>query len=153
MPHESLRDFLPYYISKWKGTSFTISRDQMQYWYRQAPAAAGSTCGVIGNDPGDGQSQYSPNALVEDGIFFSALLMSPAQVRVQIGNNQYTQFNGVAGINHWSVPFNGQTGAPVFSVWRNGVEGAKTIYATAPILSSTQLSNGCTNYNFWAGSF
>jgi hypothetical protein len=153
MPHESWRDFLPYYISQFKGTSFTISRDQMQYWYRQAPAAAGSTCGVVGNNANQGQTEVSPNAILEDGIFFSALLQSPAEIRVAIGTNAYQPFHGVAGINHFSRPFNGQTGAPSFKVYRNGVLVAQNTFSTAPILSSTQLSNGCTNYNCWVGSF
>lgn len=34
LPHDSWRDFLPYYIAKYKNSPCTITRDQMSYWYR-----------------------------------------------------------------------------------------------------------------------
>ncbi|KAH8689532.1 putative glucan endo-1,3-alpha-glucosidase agn1 precursor [Talaromyces proteolyticus] len=151
MPHESFRDFLPYYIATFKGSNFTISKDQMQYWYRLAPAAGGSACGVDGNDPDQGQTEVDPNTIVQDKVFFSALLTSAATVQVQIGSNSPTQFDGSQGLNHFSQPFNGQTGEVTFSIIRNGeTVGNGT---GAAITSSTSLSNGCTNYNAWAGSF
>jgi glucan endo-1,3-alpha-glucosidase len=150
-PHDSWRDFLPYYIAQYKRSTFDISKDQMQYWYHTAPTAGGSTCGVVGNNADQGQSELSPNDVVEDGIFFSALLVSDATVTVQVGRNLAVSYAGSAGINHWSQPFNGQTGTPVFSVSRNGaVVNSGT---GADIMVSTTLSNGCTNYNAWVGSF
>ena len=53
----------------------------MQYWYHTAPVAVGSECGVIGNNPGDGQAQVDLSTIVEDAVF-SALLMSDATVTV-----------------------------------------------------------------------
>ncbi|TVY62332.1 Mutanase [Lachnellula suecica] len=151
MPHDSWRDFLPYYIAAYKGTPLTPDRDQMQYWYRLSPALGGSTCGVVGNDADQGQTETTPSAILEDGIFFSAILTSAASVEVQIGSGQVVTFPGAAGINHWSVPFNGQTGVPTFSVVRDGsVVKSNT---GAAITSSTSLSDGCVNYNGWVGSF
>ena len=123
----------------------------MQYWYRLAPAAGGSECGVQGNNYQQGQTEVDPNTIVEDGVFFSALLMSDAQVTVQIGSNTPVTYNGVAGINHWSQPFNGQTGVPTFAVVRNNVVVKSN--TGAEISATTDLSNGCTNYNAWVGSF
>ncbi|KAE8447465.1 hypothetical protein EG329_010738 [Mollisiaceae sp. DMI_Dod_QoI] len=151
MPHESWRDFIPYYIAMFKGSSFDISRDQMQYWYHPAPTAGGSTCGVVGNNADQDQTELSPNLVVEDGVFFSALLSSAAEVHVQIGGSPVTVYQGSEGINHWSQPFNGQTGVPTFSVVRNGAT-VKSGTGIA-ITSTTTLSNGCTNYNAWVGSF
>lgn len=151
MYHDSWRDFLPYYISQYKGSSFDISRDQMQYWYHTSPTAGGSTCGVVGNNDDQGQTELSANLVVEDGVFFSALLESAAEVHVQIGSNAVTIYQGAAGINHWSQPFNEQTGAPVFSVVRNGV--TVNSGTGVAITAETTLSNGCTNYNAWVGSF
>lgn len=142
---------MPYYIAKFKSSPFTISRDQMQYWYRTAPASGGSTCGVVGNNADQGQTEVSPNAVLEDGVFFSALLMADAQVRVQIGGSQAVVYPGKAGINHWSQPFNGQTGAVSFSVVRNGVTTGSGVGKA--ITARTELGNGCTNYNPWVGSF
>ncbi|KAI9048837.1 hypothetical protein LZ554_007668 [Drepanopeziza brunnea f. sp. 'monogermtubi'] len=151
--HESWLDFLPYYIAKYKGSAFTVSRDQMQYWYRTAPAAAGSTCGVVGGDSSqdNGVPEISPNSILLDKIFFTALLSSPAQVHVQIGANPETVYSFGAGITHQSLAFNGQTGAPRFWVTRNGVTtGSGTGKA---ITAGTALPGGCTNYNPWVGSF
>ncbi len=123
----------------------------MQYWYRTAPAAAGSTCGVVGNNADQDQQEISPNAILYDGIFFTALLSSPAQVHVQIGNNPETVYDFGAGVTHRSQCFCGQTGVPRFWVVRNGVTtGTGT---GKEITASTTLSNGCTNYNPWVGSF
>lgn len=151
MPHDSYRDFLPYYIATFKGTDFDISRDQMQFWYRLAPAAGGSTCGVEGNDSDEGQTEVDPNTIVQDKVFFSALLTSSATVEVQIGSNTAVSYDGVAGLNHWNQDFNGQTGAVKFSIIRDGA----TVNSTtgAEITSSTNLTSGCTNYNTWVGSF
>ncbi|OKL61204.1 hypothetical protein UA08_03405 [Talaromyces atroroseus] len=151
MPHESLRDFLPYYIATFKGNDFDISRDQMQYWYRLSPLSGGSECGIIGNDPDDGQTAVDANSIPEDKVFFSALLMSDATVEVQIGDNAAVSYSGVAGLNHWDQDFNGQTGAVTFSVIRDGATVNSGTGAT--ITADTDLSDGCTNYNAWAGSF
>ena len=92
-----------------------------------------------------------PNSVEQDKVFFSALLVADANVTVQIGNNTPVVYHGVQGINHWSQPFNGQTGVVTFTVIKD-VDTA--LHGTgAAITSTTGLSNGCTNYNFWAGSF
>uniref|UniRef100_A0A093V1L1 Glucan endo-1,3-alpha-glucosidase agn1 n=1 Tax=Talaromyces marneffei PM1 TaxID=1077442 RepID=A0A093V1L1_TALMA len=147
MSHQSFLDFLPFYIAIFKGDTFNISRDQMQYWYRLAPAAAGSACGVYGNDPDQGQTTVDVNSIVQDKVFFSALLTADATVTVQIGSNAAVSYDGVAGMNHWSQDFNGQTGAVTFSVVRGGATVKSGI--GAEITASTSLSNGCTNYNPW----
>lgn len=152
MPHDSWRDFLPYYIAKYKGDSFTISKDQVQYWYRPSPAAAESTCGVVGNNDQQGQQEYSPSEVLEDGVFFSALLQSDAEVVVSIGSTGESIFQGKAGINHWSLPFGGNTGAPSFKVVRDGVTVAHGTGAK-DITAASTLSNGCANYNAFVGSF
>lgn len=150
--HDSWRDFLPYYISQYKGTTFDITRDQMQYWYRTTPADGGSTCGVTGGIASQGDTEIAPDLIEQDAIFFSALLESAATVIVQIGTNAAVSYAGVAGINHWSQPFNGQTGVPTFKISRGGVV-ATTFGTGAEITASTTLASGCVNYNAWVGSF
>jgi hypothetical protein len=122
----------------------------MQYWYRLSPAAAGSTCGVVGNNADQGQTELSPNEVLEDGVFFSALLQGPADVRVQIGSGPEVTFQGSLGINHWSIPFNGQTGTVNFGIYRNGVMARS---GNGVAISDSPLSDGCTNYNAYVGSF
>lgn len=151
MPHDSWRSFLPYYIKKYKGVPFDITCDQVQYWYRDSAVSGGDDCDVAGNNAAQNQIETPPNDLVDDTIFISAILQTPAELHVQIGSNLPTTHIGVAGINHWNQPFNGQTGEPKLSIFRN-----KTIVKSGVgklISEKTKLSNGCTNYNAWVGSF
>lgn len=150
-PHDSWRDFLPYHIATYKGNSFDIAHDQMQYWYHTSPVAGGSTCGVVGNNLSY-QTEVSPNAIVEEGVFFSALLITDATVTVQIGSGPVYSYAGTAGHNHWSLPFGGQTGLPIFCVVRDSVT-VQCSSSAAPITATTTLSDGCTNYNAWVGSW
>lgn len=152
MPHDSFRDFLPYYIAMYKGSNFAVTKDQMQFWYRLAPAAGGSECGVAGNDP-DNTSvpTVDVNTVVQDKVFFSALLQSAGTVSVAIGSNAAVTYAGVAGINHWSQPFDGQTGAVTFTLSRGGATVNSSTGAS--IAATTTDSAGCSNYNTWTGSF
>lgn len=151
MPHDKLLTLLPHYISQYKGTKSNATTDSMQYWYRTSPAAAGAIGGVLGNNPNQGQKEYSPDSLCQDKVFFTALLQSAADVHVQIGSSPVTSYTGVAGLNHWSQPFDGQTGNVTFSVVRNG----NTVKSEggAPITASSTLVGGLTNYNVWVGGF
>lgn len=151
MPHDSWRDFLPYYIAKYKGAAFDIARDQVQYWYRDSAVSGGADCSVVGNNADQNQVETSPRNIIEDQVFISALLKAPADVYVQIGNNPPMKHSGVDGMNHWDQSFDGQAGEPKFSVLRNGIV-VKSGKGT-PISAMTKLKNGCTNYNAWVGSF
>lgn len=151
MPHEKLLNFLPYYISQYKGQKANISTDSMQYWYRTSPAANGATGGVLGNNPNQGQTGYSPNVICQDKVFFSALLTSPADVTVQIGSGAVNSFAATAGLNHFSHSFGGQTGNVTFSIVRNG-KTVKSESGTA-ITSTSLIAGGVTNYNAWVGGF
>ncbi|KAM3089271.1 hypothetical protein ACMFMG_000875 [Clarireedia jacksonii] len=151
MPHESLLNFLPYYISQYKGQKTNLTTDSMQYWYRTSHAANGATGGVLGNNPNQGQAKYSPNVICQDKVFFSALLTSPANITVQIGNGAVNSFAGTAGLNHFSQSFGGQTGNVTFSIVRNG-QTVKSESGTE-ITPSSLLEGGVTNYNAWVGGF
>ncbi|KAH8602718.1 putative glucan endo-1,3-alpha-glucosidase agn1 [Bisporella sp. PMI_857] len=152
--HVGWASFLPYYIARYKGVQYTIDSDHMQYWYRRAPAASGSTCGVTGNSADQQQQEYSPAEILQDGVFFSALLTGDATVQVKIGASAAVSFSGSAGINHWSLPFGGREGTVTFSVVRNGAvvkngEGP----SIGGIGSAINADGGCANYNAWVGSF
>lgn len=151
MPHESWRNFLPFYIARYKGENFAIIRDQMQYWYRNAPVAGGGTGNVVGNNAYQGQVEQPPNSLIADKVFFSALLKAPGEVQVQIGDNSLEKYNGVKGHNHWSQSFDGQTGEIKFRILRN--EAVVKWGKGRPIRAVTVLENGLTNYNAWVGGF
>lgn len=149
MPHDSFRDFLPYYISQYKGTNYTVTEDLMQYWYRTAPTSGGSAGTVTGNIASQGQEVVSPDEVMQDKVFFSALLKSSATVQVQIGDNAAVSYKGTEGVNHWSQPFDGQTGNVTFTITRSG---AVVKQGEGPeITATTQLASGLTNFNTWVG--
>ncbi|TGO58568.1 hypothetical protein BCON_0053g00030 [Botryotinia convoluta] len=151
MPHSNLLTLLPYYISQYKGIKSNATTDSMQYWYRTSPAAAGLTGGVLGNNPNQGQIEYSPNTLCEDKVFFTALLQSAADVHVQIGESPVTSYSGKAGLNSWSQGFSGQTGNVTFSIVRN----SKTVKSESgtEITAESSVVGGLTNFNVWVGGF
>lgn len=151
MPHSNLLTLLPYYISQYKGIRSNATTDSMQYWYRTSPAAAGLTGGVLGNNPSQGQIEYSPNTLCEDKVFFTALLQSAADVHVQIGESPVTSYSGKAGLNSWSHGFSGQTGNVTFSIVRNS-QTVKSESGTE-ITAESSVVGGLTNFNVWVGGF
>jgi glucan endo-1,3-alpha-glucosidase len=146
MPHDHWRDLLPYYIASFKsgGTVPAVTNEKLQYWYRLTPAAAGSSGSVTG---GNGPT-FPPAEVVQDNIFFTALVNAPATVSVQIGSNAPTQFQATsAGINHFSQPFNGQTGNVTLSIQRNG---QLVLMGTGEAIQA-QPSGGSSNFNAWVG--
>lgn len=147
MPHEHWRDLLPYYIAAYKtGQTPTVTADKVHFWYRLSPAAAGSNDGTTGNAPY--QPYVDPNQIVQDKVFFTALLATPGSVSVQIGNNNPVSFySSSAGVFHGSTPFNGQTGTVIVRVLR--IDDPVIVTATAPIVAVP--TNGKTNYNAWVG--
>lgn len=157
MPHDGWRAMLPYYIAQYKngGVAPAITVEKVSYWYRLTAASAGSTGGVTGNNCpsainlGGYQQCADPNAVVQDKVFFTALVSSPATIVVQIGAGAPVSFQATkAGTNHFSTPFNGQVGFVKISIVRNGA----TILSSTGAAIQSQPASGVTNYNAWVGS-
>lgn len=149
MPHDSWRDLLPYYIARYKkGSEPPVETEKLQYWYRLTPAAAGKTDGVTGAN-GEYQTTLDPNVVVQDKIFVTALTNAPANVTVQIGNNDPTTLSAPsAGANHFAVPFNGQTGDVVVRIV---CDGETVVEGTGEAIIAKPSGDGVTNYNAWVG--
>ncbi|KAL8803053.1 MAG: hypothetical protein Q9182_003423 [Xanthomendoza sp. 2 TL-2023] len=147
MPHDHWRDLLPYYIQAYKsGNAPAVSSDRVQIWYRLSPAAAGSNGGTVGNAPWE--PPIPANAVVQDKVFFTALVRSPSVLTVQIGNNNADTFQLTSsGVFHSSTPFNGRIGQVKVTVSRNG-QGVVT--ATGAAITASP-ADGLTNYNAWVG--
>lgn len=146
MPHDHWRDLLPYYIQAYKTGQPGITKEKLHFWYRLSPAAAGSSDGTAGNAPW--QPSTSPNVVVQDKVFFTALLTSPATVTVQIGGNETDILSSNAvGAFHSSVPFNGRTGAVTVSI----VRGSDVVVNEVGPAITNSPPNGLTNYNAWVG--
>ncbi|KAH8893107.1 hypothetical protein GQ53DRAFT_861560 [Thozetella sp. PMI_491] len=122
MPHDGWRLFLPYVISQYKTGAASISTEGLVSWYRLNPAKACSTGDTTGNSGPNGQPTVPPDTIVQDKIFYSALLNSGASVMVSIGGGSAQAGtwssvpSGGSGIYHGSVPFNGLTGQVVITI-------------------------------------
>lgn len=148
MPHEHWRDLLPYYIAAYKtGQSPAVPADKVQFWYRLSPAANGSPDGTTGNAPY--QPYADPNQVVQDKVFFTALVTSPSTVTVQIGNSPAVTFTAsAAGVFHSSTPFNTQTTG---TVTVKVIRGGSTVVSATGTPIVAYPANGKTNYNAWVG--
>ncbi|KAK3938130.1 glycoside hydrolase [Diplogelasinospora grovesii] len=157
MAHDGWRKFLPFYIDAFKsGTQPQVTEESAVAYYRPNPALACQNGGTTGNNKDFGQTELPPDQLVEDKVFYSALLNSPAEVSVSIGGNvQNGTFSktpaggGQAGVYQGSVGFKNSTGEVVVTVTRGGqtvaeVKGGPGI--------STQCASGIENWNAFCGS-
>jgi glucan endo-1,3-alpha-glucosidase len=146
MPHDDWRNLLPYYISRFKnnGIEPLVTNETVQYWYRLTSATAGSYDGVTG---GNGPT-YDPAAVMQDKVFFTALVNAPSTISLQIGDYTPSKFEiARAGINHFSQLFNGQTGNVTLSVERDG----QRVLDNTGAAILPKPTNGITNFNAWVG--
>ena len=148
LSHISWLSLLPYHIAKYKGKTYHIIFDKMTFWYRDSPCTSGDRSWVVANNGNQNQQEMDPKAVIQDKIFFSALLKAPSDVIVQIGSNPPTTYKGKAGFNHWNQPFNGQTGETTFTVQR---PDGRLIYTEKG--RAIENRGGKTNFNAFVGSF
>jgi hypothetical protein len=152
MPHDGWRTLLPSQIKMYKSGSTRITNEALSFWYRPYPKDACSTGGTLANAPW--QTQLPPAQVVQDKVFFTALLTSSAAVSVRIGSTVQsgkwtsTPANGGAGLYHGSADFNGRTGDVVIAIRRNG----NTVLQQSGKTISTNCVNGQQNWNAWTGS-
>lgn len=154
--HTSWLETLPYQVAAYKHAvnpalhlSPKVTQDKIVYWYRTAPAFAGTTDATGNHRPsaintGGYQTGYPVDQVLENGIFAIALLSKSGNVTISIGNSPAQQFGGLkAGINFFSRPFNGDTGLGQVRS-SNGMRGVGKSITSAPI-------GGEANFNAWVG--
>ncbi|KAF5011316.1 hypothetical protein FDECE_2566 [Fusarium decemcellulare] len=139
--HDGYRMFLPFLIKLAKTGAATVGTQGVAMWYRDSPGAACDAAGTVGDSCTHLQIEYPPGEIVQDKVFFSALLGAPAAVTVTVGgvslDAAWTDVPATGvGIYHGSASFAGKTGQVVVSV--NGIASVK---GTVPI-------GGCTRQNF-----
>ncbi|GIC86044.1 uncharacterized protein Aud_002406 [Aspergillus udagawae] len=122
-------------------------------WYRKAPAAACSSGGTTANPASQLQLEYTPAQVLQEKVFFSALLTVAADVSVTVGGATVpatwtkTPENDI-GIHHGEASFSGHSGDVVVTIHRGGTVIAKVTGASI----SDSCTNGIQNYNAWVGS-
>ncbi|PWY88966.1 hypothetical protein BO70DRAFT_393486 [Aspergillus heteromorphus CBS 117.55] len=156
MPHDGWRAFLPFVIETYKTNTSTITQEGVTAWYRLNKAGTcGYDGGTTGNTANELQLEYWPYEIVQDKIFFSALLGSTADVSVTVGGTDLgaswtSTPSGDVGIYHGSVSFSGHSGAVIVTITRDG--------STVATMDGQSISSGCAassgveNWNAWVGS-
>ncbi|ESZ89825.1 putative alpha-1,3-glucanase/mutanase [Sclerotinia borealis F-4128] len=153
MPHDGWRMFLPYFIDTYKNGIATIEQEGLAAWYRLTPKAACADGGTTENTASQLQVEFYPIDIVQDKIFYSALLGSSQSVRVTVGGVDLdatwtSKPDGDVGIYHGSVAYGGALGEIVVTV------GSMVMSGEAITTSCDRVNgqDGLTNWNAWVGS-
>ncbi|RDW92917.1 uncharacterized protein DSM5745_00239 [Aspergillus mulundensis] len=152
MPHDGWRKFLPWVIESYKNGMPSITQEGLVGWYRTSPGQSCGTGDTTGNTASQLQVEFEPYEVMEDKIFYTALLASDATVTVSIGGAAQTGSwtwtpDGGIGLYHGSVPFNG-VGDVVITLSRGGAVIAEI--SGGPAISNT-CTTGLSNWNAWVG--
>ncbi|KAI8196540.1 Mutanase [Colletotrichum sp. SAR 10_65] len=153
MPHDGWRMTLPFWIDYYKNGKATVTQEGIMGWFRTTPAATCSDGETSGNTASQLQLEFSPAEVMQDRIFFSAVLGSHADVTVNVGGTSqagtWTSVpDGGIGVYHGSVPFQGR-GSVTISLQRGGANIA-TIDGGS--ITDNCAERGLTNWNAWVGS-
>ncbi|OGM43096.1 hypothetical protein ABOM_008232 [Aspergillus bombycis] len=153
MPHDGWRLFLPYWIDTYKKGKGTVTKEGVVGWYRPNPVAACKNGGTTGNTASQLQLEFEPAQVVQDKVFFSALLTSSATVTVTVGGASIPatwEFipDGGVGVYHGSVGYGSFLGDVKISISRSGA----TIAEFSGPAITTSCKDGYNNFNAWVGS-
>lgn len=148
MPHDGWRIFLPYLIDTYKNGIATVTQEGLQVWYRRTHTEACSSGGTSVNTASQLQLEFWPSDVLEDQIFFSALLTEPADVSVTINGRSVSSKwlstpEGGIGIYHGTALVLDLTGEVTVKISR-----AQHVVVS---VSGAAISDSCTgevqNYN------
>ncbi|KAL4914585.1 glycoside hydrolase [Aspergillus aurantiobrunneus] len=156
MPHDGWRALLPYWIGRYKGDiddGGEIEEEVLSVWYRLTAADACGDGKTTGNSENQRQTLMKPGEVLEDKVFYSALLGESADVSVSIGGDtrsaEWTDVpDGGQGVYHGSIPFDHRTGEVVVTLSRSGEFLAE--------MQGESIEDSCpgnlTNWNAWVGN-
>ncbi|KAH0420927.1 hypothetical protein CcaCcLH18_13725 [Colletotrichum camelliae] len=151
-PHDGWRQTLPFWIDYYKNGKGTVNKEVLVGWHRTSQASVCNDGETSGNTASQLQKEFDPKDVMQDKIFFSAVLGSAAEVSVMVGSNvqdgKWTSVpDGGIGVYHGSVPFT-STGNVVIRIQRGGAILAQ--------IDGSSIANNCegglTNWNPWVGS-
>lgn len=153
MPHDGWRQLLPYWIDTYKHGKANITEETLVAWYRPHPASACRSGNTTGNTASQLQLEFEPAKVVQDRIFFSALLTSEATVTVTVGGKAVDarwddKPSGDIGVFHGSAPYKNALGDVKVVLSRNG----STIVEVDGRSITTTCTENISNYNAWVGS-
>ncbi|GFF25111.1 hypothetical protein IFM46972_01287 [Aspergillus udagawae] len=134
-------------LSGVKSTALMKPRTYSAIWYRKAPAAACSSGGTTANTAIQPQLEYTPAQVLQDKVFFSALLTVAADVSVTCLLRGSRPPENDIGIHHGEASFSGHSGDVVVTIHRGGTVIAKFTGASI----SDSCTDGIQNYNARVG--
>ncbi|KXG50197.1 Glycoside hydrolase, family 71 [Penicillium griseofulvum] len=151
--HSGWRQFLPYLIDLYKFGNTTSGSEGLVAWYRLNAAGACADGGTTANTASQLQLEYWPKDVMQDKIFYSALLSQPGDISVTVdgvnlGATWTNTPSGNVGVYHGSVSFAGHSGGVILSV--TSPSGLLTV-------EGNDISSGCSegseveNWNAWVG--
>ncbi|MCJ1307285.1 hypothetical protein MMC25_000931 [Agyrium rufum] len=154
MPHDGWRLLLPYVIDMYKKGTASITRQGLVGWYRLNPgiSAGCSSNGTTGNTASQLQIEFQPGDVMQNKIFFSALLVATATVIVTVGGVSIQAAwtntpSGGIGIYHGSASIDSNAGQVIITV-----AGSGTTMTLKGEAITTACQNGIANWNAWVGS-
>lgn len=153
LDHSGWRQFLPYLIDLYKFNHTTSGKEGLVAWYRLNAAGACADGGTTANTVSQLQLEYWPKDVMQDKIFYSALLSQPGDISVTIdgvnlGATWTNTPSGNVGIYHGSVSCAGHSGGVILSV---------TTPSGLLEVDGKDISSGCDmgdlveNWNAWVG--
>lgn len=163
MPHDGWRMFLPFLIDTYKQGIATVEQEGVVAWYRPQSGVACSEGNTTANTAGYLQYEFQPFGVLQDEIFFSALLGSRAFVTVEIGDEVLEPGwkvvpEGGVGIYYGSVSFHDHV-SPLRGSASVGISVTLWRYHEIlirvhgkPITTDCSETNGIENWNAWVGN-
>ena len=136
-------------------------QEGLQVWYRTSPKSSCGTGNTTGNTASQLQMEYRPTQIVEDAIFYSALLYEPANLFITVGDEvpylaSFQQRpDGGVGIYHGSYSLEGKAvnfedGPVIFSLQRES--SGSIAHIQGATRGASQCNGSLTNWNAWVGS-
>ncbi|KAK4184083.1 Mutanase [Podospora australis] len=128
LPHDAWRELLPFYIDRYKTGTATITKEGIVAWWRPQPHGACDDGNTVGNTASQLQREFLPAFIMDDHIFYTALLKSaPDLVEVMIGGKvnhggffTHRPEGDGPGMYAGSVSLEGRTGEVYIRMMRDG---------------------------------
>ncbi|KAJ5771869.1 Glycoside hydrolase family 71 [Penicillium odoratum] len=151
--HSGWRQFLPYLIDLYKFNSTTSGTEGLVTGYRLNAAGACADSGTTANTASQLQLEHWPKDVVQDKIFYSALLSQPGEISVTIdgvnvGATWTNTPSGNVGIYHRSVSFAGHSRDVILSV---STSSGLIEVGGAEISDGCDMGDEVENWNAWVG--
>ncbi|CCD56471.1 glycoside hydrolase family 71 protein [Botrytis cinerea T4] len=155
LQHDGWRDILPFAIDMYKNNVSTITKEGVVVWHRLSPAADCSPDNTTVNTASQLQIEFSPGAILQDAVFFTALLAEGNnEFNIKIGGIVagtilYNEPESGAGLYMGYAEFNGLSGVVDLQISRGG-QTVVTFSGSKEIASI--CANGYSNFNAFVES-